>query len=72
MQGQRRLHVEETNILGIAGDEAAPGLDVLAHQHAEQFVGGGGVVERHRTQNRTAGSIVVSHSSLAFISPRPL
>src|SRR3954453_8970443 len=32
------LNVEEPDVLGVAGDERAPGLDVLAHQHAEQFV----------------------------------
>src|SRR5262249_40742042 len=39
--------VEEADILGIALDERAPGVDVLAHQHAEQLVRGGRVVEGH-------------------------
>src|SRR4051794_41028290 len=32
------LNIQEPNVLGITGDEGAPCLDVLAHQHAEQFV----------------------------------
>ena len=38
-------HVEEADVLGVAGDEAAAGLDVLAHEDAEQLVGGRGVLE---------------------------
>src|SRR5215210_7946182 len=37
--------VEEADVLGVAGDEAAAGLDVLTHQHAEDVVGRGGVLE---------------------------
>src|ERR1700744_4158731 len=39
------LDVEEPNVLGVAHDERAPGFHVLAHQHAEQLVRGGGVVQ---------------------------
>src|SRR5512133_3569044 len=37
--------VEEADVLGVAGDEAAAGLDVLTHEDAEQLVGSRGVVE---------------------------
>src|SRR6202044_3198581 len=38
--------VEEPDVLGIALDERAARLDVLAHQHGEQLVGLGRVVHR--------------------------
>src|SRR4051794_41844957 len=34
--------VEEADVLGVAGDEAAAGVDVLAPEDAEQLVGGRG------------------------------
>ena len=34
-----RSDVQEPDVLGVAGDERAARLDVLAHQHAEQLVG---------------------------------
>ena len=37
--------VQETNVLGVALDERSACFHVLTHQHAEQFVGGGRVVE---------------------------
>src|SRR3954451_4517648 len=37
--------VEEADVLGVALDELAAGLDVLAHEDREQVVGLGGVVE---------------------------
>src|SRR5579875_4226150 len=37
------LDVEEPDVLGVALDERAPRIDVLAHQDAEQLVGLGGV-----------------------------
>src|SRR5690349_23726578 len=43
--------VQETNVLGVAHDEAAPRLDVLAHEHAEQLVRGSRVVERDLEQD---------------------
>src|SRR5215472_8005745 len=46
-----RSDVQEPDVLRVAGDERAAGLDVLAHQHAEQLVGLGGVVERHLEQD---------------------
>src|ERR1700744_3524666 len=42
-----RSDVEEPDVLGVALDERAPGLDVFTHQHAEQLVGLGRVVHRH-------------------------
>src|SRR5438309_2228481 len=39
-------NVEEADVLGVAGDEGAAGLDVLAHQDTEQLVGRGRVVQR--------------------------
>src|SRR4051812_29352632 len=43
--------VEEADILGVALDEGAPGLDVLAHQHREEVVGEGRVVQGDLTQH---------------------
>src|SRR5271167_2319422 len=40
-----RSDVQEPDVLGVAGDERAACLDVLAHQHAEQLVGLGRVVQ---------------------------
>src|ERR1051326_7058371 len=37
--------VEEADVLGVALDELAPSLDVLAHEDREQVVGLGGVVQ---------------------------
>src|SRR6478735_9635111 len=45
------LNVKETNVFGVAGDEATARLDVLAHQHGEQFVGRRSVVQRDPTQH---------------------
>src|SRR5579871_5216842 len=45
-----RSDVQEPDVLGVAGDERAARLDVLAHQHAEQLVGLGRVVERDLEQ----------------------
>src|SRR5215472_10935153 len=42
-----RSDVQEPDVLGVAGDERAAGLDVLAHQHTEQLVRLGGVVQGH-------------------------
>src|SRR5690606_37809898 len=39
------LDVEEADVLGVALDEGAPGLDVLTHQHAEDLVGCSGIVD---------------------------
>src|SRR5580658_11007042 len=43
--------VQEPDVLRVAGDERAARLDVLAHQHAEQLVGLGRVVERDLEQD---------------------
>src|ERR1700738_2195202 len=47
--------IQETNVLGVAGDEASACLDVLAHQDREQLVGGSGVVEGDLTQHPDRG-----------------
>src|SRR5260370_20289720 len=46
-----RSDVEEPDVLRVAGNERAARLDVLAHQHAEQLVGLGRVVERDLEQD---------------------
>src|SRR5271168_940381 len=43
--------IQETNVLGVAGDKASACFDVLAHQDGEQFVGGRGVVQGDLTQH---------------------
>ena len=44
--GQRSsLDVEEANVFGVARDERTPRFDVLTHQHREQFVRRGRIVE---------------------------
>src|SRR4051812_31579649 len=45
------LNIKEADVFGITGDEAAAGLDVLAHQDREQFVGGRGVIEGDLAQH---------------------
>src|SRR3954466_2126033 len=42
-----RSDVEEADVLRVALDEAAAGLDVLSHQDGEELVGGRRVVECH-------------------------
>src|SRR5699024_5737640 len=42
--------VEEADVLGVLLDEAAAGLDVVAHQHGEDGVGVGGLVDRDLLQ----------------------
>jgi hypothetical protein len=46
-----RQIVEEADVLGVALDERAALLDVLAHEHAEQLVGRGCVVDRGLQQH---------------------
>src|SRR3954447_3649620 len=43
--------VQEPDVLGVALDERATTLHVLAHQHAEQLVGDGGVVQGDAQQD---------------------
>src|SRR5689334_16238707 len=45
------LNIQETNIFGIAGDEAAAGFHVLTHENREQLVGRRGVVEGDLAQH---------------------
>src|SRR4051794_14465526 len=45
------LNVKEADVSRVTCDEAAPCLDVLAHQDREQFVGRGGVVEGDAAQH---------------------
>src|SRR5690625_947473 len=47
--------IQETHVFGVAGDEAAACLDVLAHQDREQFVGRGGIVEGDLAQHPHRG-----------------
>src|SRR5262245_42227566 len=48
---ERSLDIEETDVLGVALDEVATGFDVLAHEHAEQLVRLGRVVEGDLKKN---------------------
>ena len=67
--GPYRLHVEEADVFRVAGDERTAGLDVFAHQHAEQLVRGRGIIQGDLQQD-PVGRI---HGGLPqFISPRPL
>src|SRR5258708_39655473 len=50
-----RSDVEEPDVLGVTGDERATCLHVLAHQHGEQLVGLGRVVERDLAQDPLGG-----------------
>ena len=68
-----RLHVQIPHFQRVLLDELAAGFDLVAHQDAEQVVGRAGVVAS--SPGRACGwpgSSVVSRSSSAFISPRPL
>src|ERR1700719_4941049 len=49
--GPAASDVQEPDVLGVAGDERAAGLDVLAHQHAEQLIGLGRVIQGHLQQD---------------------
>src|SRR5215831_19986433 len=49
--GRPGSDVEEPDVLGVALDEGAACLHVLAHQHAEQLVGLGRVVQRDLQQH---------------------
>src|SRR5260370_30484609 len=46
-----RSDVQEPDVPRVPGDERAARLDVLAHQHAEQLVGLGRVIERYLQQD---------------------
>src|SRR5687768_6601803 len=43
--------VQEPHISGVALDEGAAGLDVLAHERGEELVGAGRVVQGHLQQH---------------------
>src|SRR5436190_13490529 len=47
--------VQEADVLRIPGDKGSARLDVLPHQHAEQLVGGRGVVEGDLQQDPFVG-----------------
>src|SRR5688572_28954974 len=51
----RRSDIQEPDVLGVAGDEAAAGFDVLAHEDAEQLVGGRGVLDGDLQQDAGLG-----------------
>ena len=53
-------------------DELTARLDFVPHQDAEHFVGRAHITHATWMSVRLAGSKVVSRSSSAFISPRPL
>ena len=63
--------VQVAHVERVLLDELAARLDRVAHQRREDVLG---LVVLGRTCSsvRVAGSIVVSQSSSAFISPRPL
>src|SRR5699024_5065359 len=44
VRGWYRLDIQEADVLRVLLDEVAAGLDVLAHQHGENLVRGGGVI----------------------------
>src|SRR5690242_18182929 len=47
--------VKEPDVLRVADDERPPRLDVLTHEHREQLVGRGGVVEGDQPQDPVGG-----------------
>src|SRR5688572_27759773 len=49
------LDVKESNVFGVALDEVAAVLDVLAHQDREDLVGDGGVLEPDLEQGASLG-----------------
>ena len=53
-------------------DELAARFDIVPHEGREQVVGGDGILEPDLKQVRRVGSIVVSQSCSASISPSPL
>jgi hypothetical protein len=65
-------HVQIPRFQGVLLDELAAGLDLVAHQNAEEVVGGAGVFHGDlQPACGWPGSSVVSRSSSAFISPSP-
>ena len=53
-------------------DELPARLDIVTHQSGKQVVGSGGIVETNLNSVRRVGSMVVSQSCSASISPNPL
>src|SRR6478735_3441659 len=51
----RILEVKEPNVFRVPGDERPARLDVLAHQHQEQPVGGGRILQRDLQQQPVGG-----------------
>src|SRR3954469_2228262 len=45
------LNIKEAHVFGVAGDEAAPRLDVLAHQNREQLIRRGSIIQSDLTQD---------------------
>ena len=45
---------------------------IVSHQHGEDIIYVGGIVDCYLFQIRVSGFIVVSHSCSGFISPKPL
>ena len=64
--------VKVAHLARLGLDEGLAGPDLLAHQHREDLVRLDGVVDADAQEGARPGSIVVSQSWSAFISPRPL
>src|SRR5271156_6895370 len=66
--------IQETNVLGVAGDKASACFDILAHQDGEQLVGGSGVVEGdlaqhpHRGVHRGFPQLLGIHFAQTFVA----
>ena len=66
------LDVEILHVEGVVFDKFAARFDVLAHERGEDGLGFGDVFKLDRSRVRRSGSMVVSQSCVAVISPRPL
>jgi uncharacterized ferredoxin-like protein len=66
------LDVEVADVERVDLDELATRLDEVAHQGREDLLGRSTSPIATSSRLRRAGSIVVSQSCSAFISPRPL
>jgi hypothetical protein len=66
------LDVEVLDVERVVFDEFAAGFDVFAHERGEDGLGFGDVFELDLSSVRRSGSMVVSQSCVAVISPRPL
>ena len=69
---QDMLDVEVLDVEGVVFNKFAAGFDVFAHQRGEDGFGFGDVFKLDESSVRRSGSMVVSQSCVAVISPRPL